>query len=145
MTTTQVADITAIKTAQEIFTFVLTFLREQKFASTKHNQHSCAYQGDFGMKCAVGCLISESEYDPEIEGTSVTDLEQYASIEAIYYRFKPHLLLLNRLQSAHDTCMPSAKISNIGSLAASLARWECRMEDIAEDFGLMYTEKENHD
>jgi len=142
MTIAQVVDVAAIKTAQEIFTYVLTFLREQKFASTKSDRHACAYRGDFDMKCAVGCLISDDEYDPEIEGKSFNNLDQYASIKAMYYRFKPHLLLLNRLQIAHDSLMPSVKISNARSITQSLAQWEDRMENIAEDFGIMYTEKE---
>lgn len=31
----------------------------------------CAYRGINGLKCAVGHLIDDSEYDPEYEGSSV--------------------------------------------------------------------------
>lgn len=37
----------------------------------RDTDRSCAYRGDGGLKCAVGCLITDEAYDPAIEGQGV--------------------------------------------------------------------------
>lgn len=34
---------------------------------------TCAYRGDDGTKCAVGCLLDDEQYDPDLEGNNVQD------------------------------------------------------------------------
>lgn len=49
---------------------VATHLAKQQAASTAHNPRGgsyCAYRGENGTMCAIGCLISDDEYDPDIE------------------------------------------------------------------------------
>lgn len=57
-------------TNQEIFDKVATHLLTQKAKSMAiiSDDYSCAYRGDDGLKCAVGCLIPDDKYDPTMEG-----------------------------------------------------------------------------
>ena len=56
-------------TNQETFDRVAEHLLKQDAKSLRHG--ACAYRGDAGFKCAVGCLISDDEYGPGIEGFGV--------------------------------------------------------------------------
>ena len=53
-------------TGQEIFDSVLAHLRKQGDASLNASG-KCAYRGEGGTACAVGCLIPDELYDPRIE------------------------------------------------------------------------------
>lgn len=52
-------------TLQEIFDTVAIHLITQNAVSM--HQGSCAYRGDHGRKCAIGCLISDEVYMPSME------------------------------------------------------------------------------
>ena len=54
---------------QAVFDKVVKHLLTQKRRS--ESKRGCAYRGEDGAMCAVGCLISDKAYDPEIEGHSV--------------------------------------------------------------------------
>lgn len=36
-----------------------------------NGQEVCRYRGEDGMMCAVGCLIPDDKYDPEMEGVGI--------------------------------------------------------------------------
>lgn len=82
---------------------VRTFLLEQGGPATtldRIGEALCAYRGDNGRKCAVGCLIPDSEYDPYIEGLGVGTIgKKYfpKSLMGIDRAF------LAKMQSIHDT------------------------------------------
>lgn len=61
----------------------------------------CFYRLD-GMKCAVGCLITNDDYMDEMEGKSIVELAElypnYPSIAALI----PHQRFLKQLQVVHD-------------------------------------------
>jgi hypothetical protein len=59
----------------------------------------CAYRGKKGMKCAVGCLISDADYSESMEGYNVNDLVDGALLPS---NLVPHAYMLNRLQRLHD-------------------------------------------
>lgn len=58
-------------TPQEIFDTVARHLFEQGTQAYNDNIEQCRYRGPGGTKCAVGCLIPDEAYDPEMEGWSV--------------------------------------------------------------------------
>jgi len=60
---------------------------------------SCRYRGPNGTKCAIGCLIPDSEYVPQMENLIVPQLERdgYVQFESVQLRE-----LCDRAQSIHD-------------------------------------------
>jgi len=63
----------------------------------------CAYRGDNGMKCAVGCIIPDDKYDPSMENVGVICIRDN-------YGFDwdgPMVNMLKRLQHIHDVIIVS--------------------------------------
>lgn len=64
---------------------------------------NCAYRAEDGSKCAIGCLIPDDLYDPEMEGASTAHLFDrfhwlpFAPDDVEFYR---------RAQRIHDTWTP---------------------------------------
>lgn len=56
----------------------------------------CVYRTPNGMKCAIGCLIDDEIYTPEIEGKSVDQLSIFTNLS----EKKRDLLIF--LQMVHD-------------------------------------------
>jgi len=85
-------------TAQEIFDTVVRHLHTQGKMACDHDL-GCRYRTDDGLRCAVGCLIKDDEYDPAMEGKDIDTL--------LYDNHLPHLFpheeLLYSLQHTHDT------------------------------------------
>jgi len=102
-------------TLQEIFTKVKAHLLAQDVKSVDGGGGGrCAYRGDGGTKCAVGCLIKDGVYCPELEGHSVTRHPVQAALIAsgvLSDTFRqtessPALRLLRDLQLVHDEHWP---------------------------------------
>jgi len=92
--------------AQEIFdTVARTLLAQEARSST---DGLCMYRGSNGAKCAVGHLIPDEVYRPEMDmdpsgqsGTGVRELlKKYGDVLPSY--FAEHVDLLMDLQEAHD-------------------------------------------
>lgn len=87
---------------------------------------SCAYRGDGGTKCAIGCLIPDNLYTKKLEGVVVTgDRVQSILIEAgVLNSFKDLSLtcLLDYLQDIHDNSFVN--------------EWERGFKELAEDYFL---------
>lgn len=81
-------------TAQEIFDQVAKHLLTQNAVSVDAEEWNCLYRTSNGLKCAVGCLIADEEYDIKMENRSVGCL--------IYCDVSKHLQLLKDLQEVHD-------------------------------------------
>ena len=62
--------------------------------------YTCAYRGDFGMSCAVGCLIKDEDYSPAMEARRVDALDVMGLLPGY---LMPHIALLEALQLAHDS------------------------------------------
>lgn len=65
---------------QALFNKVVEGLASQKFQRSLagfdyDGRPACAYRGTNGMRCAAGWLISDKDYRPEIENTSVEILD----------------------------------------------------------------------
>jgi len=59
-----------MKTQQEIFDIVSNHLLTQN-EKAENGTDLCVYRSEDGLKCAIGCLIPDDEYDDNIEGISI--------------------------------------------------------------------------
>lgn len=83
---------------QDIFNQVAIHLINQNEKSTSFDGR-CAYRGDNDLKCAVGCLITDDEYLPNMENLSiVTIVKRFSTLS----RFSKFIDLLQDLQRIHD-------------------------------------------
>ena len=128
-------------TKQEIFDKVLAHLRQQRVAS--ETASGCAYRGEQGRTCAVGCLIPDAEYTPEMEGTAIGAILENGTARFTIYQpsttprpvllsLGQHAVLLADLQSAHDRTMPDC-------WGDTMLAWEQAMAAIAARHKLKYT------
>lgn len=89
-----------LTTNLEVYAFVKAHLLAQ--AAPAKNAHAPQYRSDSGLKCAIGCLISDEHYDARLEGQSV----QSAVIQSAVTQslgFEPDFSMLTRLQRIHDS------------------------------------------
>jgi hypothetical protein len=123
---------------QETFDTIVAHLRQQgqkaevRIASSE--TFMCRYRTPQGLKCAVGCLISDEEYQPWMEGGGISRLLQ----ETFYGRTVPSTLreklqginlgLLIDLQEVHDFY--------------PVERWEEKLKLVAQMWSLTYLPKE---
>jgi hypothetical protein len=85
-------------TNQDIFDTVAIHLIKQGKKSADANG-DCLYRSPEGLKCAVGCLIPDEVYDPEMEERVISRLLGcYDSLNFLW----PYYDLLNDLQRTHD-------------------------------------------
>lgn len=112
-------------TSQEAFDIVLKNLREQGVASYRNG--SCRFRGCDGGKCAVGWLIPDDEYSPEMDAY----WEVVETRERVAKNLGLDVELLVDMQLAHDRFMPRCK-------GSSLQAWETAMERIAAENKLEY-------
>ena len=108
------------KGRQHLFDTMVNHLRKQQ-AQSHLGMAGCAYRGNDGLKCAVGCLISDDEYLPEMEGSSLSQLELAEQIND-----SETTELLEAFQMAHDQ--------------VRIDYWELEFKRLAEKFNLTYTE-----
>lgn len=90
-------------TTQEIFDTVVTHLLTQRKKAI-NDMGKCVYRTDEGLKCAVGCLITDECYSPEIEGWGIWYLDVTEALECsgIPVTIKTNETLLVDLQYVHD-------------------------------------------
>lgn len=108
------------KTEQEIFDTVVEHLMKQGKRSIVPGETTCVYRGPDGLKCAVGVLIADDEYDPEIERNCWSAVAHGHGFTTQHYE------LLDRLQEVHD----EALAGNFREQALKRAR------DVAEEHNL---------
>lgn len=85
-------------TEQDIFDIVYPAMIKQGKPAIDE-KGNCKYRAPDGSKCAVGHLLEDDEYNPEIEGNSV---EEAGIAHLIPDRLLPHVQFLVDLQHAHD-------------------------------------------
>lgn len=111
-------------TEQEVFDTVVDHLRKQNYERSVNDNDRCMYQGNDGLKCAVGCLIPDELYDPNLEAK---DALQVCHILGSKWPPAQHADLLHALQITHDRHMNKPEYA------------ERSLSMVAKDFGLTYT------
>lgn len=114
-------------TPQEVFDYVAKHLIKQgKQAVAGSN---CAYRSPEGLSCAVGCLITDEEYNVNMEGESSTLLSTRLGSPF----WKTHEGLLIDLQLfVHD----AEYVRQIGNFNFDLAKLNIRLILVAERHNL---------
>lgn len=104
-------------TDQELFDRVATHLLTQGEQSFDEGI-GCAYRGENGKKCAIGCLIPDEWYSEDLEGNTVHQkvIREAAGIA------ESQLQLADALQACHDCGLVS--------------EWRDTLRQIATGFGL---------
>jgi hypothetical protein len=104
---------------QEVFNRVATHMLTQMKRSMRYKM--CAYRGDNGLKCAVGCLISDENYCPTIEDKTVSSHEVRSRVEAtLGTRLEETTTrLLRNMQQIHDNTQPSDWFIRLYNLAVN--------------------------
>jgi hypothetical protein len=106
---------------QEAFERSARHLLQQGERSLLESRATCAYRGQRGLTCAVGCLIPDDEYDTELEEKNAAAIvSQVPALHGVSVR------LLGRLQSIHDYEVPSL--------------WRLALEQLSKDFVLRMPE-----
>jgi len=103
---------------QEVFDQVAKHLLTQNKSSRAADGY-CAYRGEDNLRCAAGCLISDDEYDPKMEGAS---WDVFVDQHKITQR---HKHLIRALQIMHD--------SHVAYV------WPRMLQHIAKSYDLNYT------
>ena len=86
---------------KEIFDRVKTHLLAQ--GETANDNTMCVYHSQSGLKCAVGCLITEDAYREAFEGRAVADEPVRRALEASGINTDNNTIsMLTNLQSIHD-------------------------------------------
>lgn len=125
-------------TLQQVYDTVVSHLLQQGERSLRPDGATCAYRGEGGLKCAVGVLIKDEFYLPEIEGVVVGG---DARIELALYlsgvipsegRYR-YLHLLGELQGIHDERPPESWLQDFSVLATE---W-----NLNEDVLMKYAEE----
>lgn len=115
---------------QEIFDTVVNHLRKQGERSVEGDFGTCMYRllkNGKMLKCAVGCLIDDDEYDPSMEKRTILSIFKPDSGLRIpkLRKLAGHAGFLRRLQHIHD-CVP-------------VASWEREFKTAAKLYSLEYT------
>lgn len=138
-------------TKQEVFDLILEGVRKQGGLSV--NGTMCAYRSNEGKRCAIGLLIPDDRYVPDMEGSTYSTMwgsyyhkegntcdEEF--VNARNYRIIRSLFgdgisdeFLCKMQKAHD----HAASGKNGERDQSMKWFEMSMETYARQFSLTYT------
>lgn len=103
-------------TKQQIFDQVAThLLTQKKKCMSDYEKKKCAYRNYSGLRCAVGCLITDNEYSYFLE--SVKSSPDGVDLAITLDRLLPYSDLLHNLQDIHDRVKPSKWINKLSLLA----------------------------
>lgn len=113
---------------QEIYNTVKEHLLKQgrKSAETTDDPFTpdaCKYRGPDGTKCAIGVLIPDELYSPDMEGRGIRRLAQYTDLRAY----------LNMLDAATDNLLYDLQTVHDGF---AVLDWPKRLERVAIQHGL---------
>lgn len=124
-------------TSKEIFNKVATHMLTQNAKSQTLDADGieliCAYRGNDGRMCAVGCLIKDEAYNSMMEGYTINlqttsrivneqdVMIRSALVESDIPTDRDTLILLQRLQSIHDMY--------------EVKDWVTKLNDLARQYG----------
>lgn len=109
-------------TKQEVFDKVLAHLRAQG-RKALDDRRQCMYRAPDGAKCAAGCLISDEQYGPRLEGKSANMSKVHAALSASGVP-EDAMPVVQELQGIHDSHSPD--------------QWEAEFARLAKEYGLTY-------
>ncbi|MCP3024975.1 hypothetical protein [Cupriavidus basilensis] len=135
---------------QEFFTAALLHCRKQGIASID-NSGNCKYRGPNRLACAVGGILT----DEEVQQVEVERGNIEGGTASFVLGYVPRLGNVSRgladsIQAAHDHLMPAPGFIDVdatlpdpgryGFAERSLANFNTRMREIANSYGLVFTE-----
>jgi hypothetical protein len=101
------------KSKQALFDYIGTFLLAQgrrSVSSDVSSYGSCFYRHPDGLKCAVGCVIPDEFYKPNMEGNSIRLLiEKFSSDHLFPTYIKKYQDFLFDAQIIHDDIIWNSK------------------------------------
>jgi hypothetical protein len=114
-------------TPQQILDKVTDHLFTQGIASKTvgvENTHICAYRGENGTSCAVGCLIPDEDYQADMENVRIDEIvgqrPRFLPLDPIPVVFnnlpdyiRNNIDLLTDLQRVHDMMMPDYLVDDL--------------------------------
>ena len=101
---------------QLAFSTVARHLLTQNKVSYDLIHDRCAYRGDNGLKCAIGCLIDDRDYDVSMEGDVVRWGDENWSLDNSPLMQLSSNLAMN-LQTCHDQVPPDNWLKNLREIA----------------------------
>jgi len=88
-------------TLQEIYDKVAKHLLAQNERSMSDKAQGCAYRGENGAMCAIGCLIKDEYYSEAMEGGNIRSVLVQSAL--FYSGINHHAFkMLSELQRIHD-------------------------------------------
>ena len=69
-------------TNQSVYDKVCAHLAAQKTRSM--NANGCAYRGALGRSCAVGCLIPDEIYDPDMDLDKSVGVQRFPAVQKLF-------------------------------------------------------------
>lgn len=103
-------------TNRELFDKVVAHLRAQN-AKAQNQNYACMYRATDGKKCAVGCLILDKHYSPDLEGKGIWWLAVQDSLRASGVA-DSQVELVQSLQNVHDNFQVGQWPSELARVAA---------------------------
>jgi hypothetical protein len=107
---------------QEVFDVVAKHLLIQNAKSMIKNMYltdlMCAYRGKNGAKCAVGILIPDELYAPDMEGTTIDGPVIRMALKKVVSS-EVHYNLIEALQNVHDKSCPDDWKMNLENVAVT--------------------------
>ena len=114
---------------KELFNRVKAHLLEQGERAHRASQlegfdhYKCWYHLPSGLKCAVGCLITDELYHPDMEGSTIVDEPLYSGlIDSGIDMGGKAVSILRKLQNVHDHVDPSEWSEAIDRVEVQLMR-----------------------
>lgn len=132
---------------QNTFDTIVRHLFEQVYASVKapRSNSACAYRGINGARCAVGVIIADEDYRPEMDTAATTSVEHilarvahgdYGSVPSLHRLALMPLGFLNDMQTAHDRALPRRNPDPEFDRERTIGNWVQRMRDCAKVWAL---------
>jgi hypothetical protein len=125
-------------TTQQVYDFVVNHLRRQGGPAVDASG-TCLYRAARNYKCGVGCLITDEEYSPDIEGTDIETLSEGPD-SALPVFFLRHNELLLDMQNIHDAQAHHLYDLSTGHKVFNTDKLEAALQQCAMAFDLTYKE-----